>query len=127
MKTVLLILAAVSIFPLAQAEVVLPPDVQIVVDQRAAAIATIDMAYVQKLEKLKQNYTKQGNLEAANRVVELIQNNQKDRIHKMLKAKWVLELDIPGDKRKLNREFDDTHMIAEDGTRQGKFFFPLNC
>jgi hypothetical protein len=71
MKAVLLILAAVSIFPLAQAEESMPPDVQRVVDQRAAAVAKIDKIYLQELEKLKLNYTKKGDLETANKIVAL--------------------------------------------------------
>ncbi len=100
-----------------RAEQPLPPDVQLVIDQRASAIAKIDMSYVQKLERLKESYTKQGNLEVANKVVELIQNNQKDTIPKILKGKWIYELDIRGDKRKINREFDLTHMMDENGNR----------
>jgi hypothetical protein len=73
MKALLLILAALSIVTFVQAEEVLPPDVQRVVDQRAAAVAKIDKIYLQELEKLKVTYTKQGNLEVANTVMKLIE------------------------------------------------------
>lgn len=50
----------------------LPSDVQRILDQRAAAIAKIDRTCVEELKKLKSNYTKQGNLEAAVKINELL-------------------------------------------------------
>lgn len=72
MKWISLISVATLLFPLVRAEEVLPVDVQRVSDQRDAAIEKINTTYIQELEKLKINYTKQGNLDAANKIVALI-------------------------------------------------------
>jgi hypothetical protein len=50
----------------------LPPDVQRLVSQRDAAVSKIDRVFVDQLDKLKVQYTKEGNLEAANATVTLI-------------------------------------------------------
>ena len=72
MKFAIYLITAIVFLPLARANEPLPPNVQRLIDQRAAAIAKIDKQYVQELEKIKVFYTKQGNLEGANVVVDLI-------------------------------------------------------
>ena len=51
----------------------LPPDVQRLLSQRDAAVTKIDRVFVDQLEKLKVQYTKEANLEAANATVTLIE------------------------------------------------------
>jgi hypothetical protein len=50
----------------------LPDDVQALVAKRDEAISRIDITFVRELEKLKVKYTKLGDLDSANKIVELI-------------------------------------------------------
>lgn len=50
----------------------LPPDVDKLLKQRNEAISTLNKRYVEELERLKLKYTKKGDLETANAIVELI-------------------------------------------------------
>ena len=73
MKTLSIILAAiVSLIVVPQAAEKLPSDVQILVDQRAVAALKIENSFSQELEKLKVDYTKQGDLDMANGIASLI-------------------------------------------------------
>ena len=51
----------------------LPFELKRLNEQRERKIAEIDIVYKQQLEKLKTKYTKAGNLEAANQVVDTLQ------------------------------------------------------
>jgi hypothetical protein len=98
MKAAFLFLVAASILPHVLAEQPLPPDVERVVDQRAAAIAKIDRTYVQELEKLKINYTKQGNLNVANKIANLILESQSDNyVGKWIAGRAVTEIKPDGE------------------------------
>lgn len=59
----------------------MPFDVQRIIDQRASAISKIDRIYVEELKKLKNNYTKQGNLEVALKINELLANAVKNSMY----------------------------------------------
>jgi hypothetical protein len=85
MKLIYSTFALTLILPLSQAEEALPSDVQRVSDQRDAAIDKINKTYVQELERLKTSYTKQGNLDVANKIVKLISGIKSDD----LIGKWV--------------------------------------
>jgi hypothetical protein len=50
----------------------LPSDVQNLITKRDEAIEKIDVTFVRELEKLKIKYTKLGDLDSANRIVDLI-------------------------------------------------------
>ena len=121
MKLAILLLATVVSLPLMRAEEPLPPDVQRVVDQRTAAIAKIDTIYRQELEKLKVNYTKQGNLAAANVIVGLLQGERptgsqaEESVEDFLKGEWFYQWD--GESKKYKRSFNATAMIDKDGVR----------
>jgi hypothetical protein len=52
----------------------LPSDVKNLLEKRENAVSAIDKRLVEELEKLKVNYTKRGDLDAANAIVELINN-----------------------------------------------------
>jgi hypothetical protein len=120
MKVMPILLAAtVSFVTLVCADEALPPDVQRVIDQRAAAVAKIDKVYLQELDKLKTKYTKQGNLDVANKLMELIRN-QGGVLTNSLKpfvGKWIYQSDDPNDRRRLPREFSDTNLIDDTGAR----------
>lgn len=51
----------------------LPPDVQRLVEQRNNAIQNIDKKFAEELDKLKVRYTKAGELDSANTIVNLIE------------------------------------------------------
>jgi hypothetical protein len=65
------IVTAAFLLPITRAAETLPLDVQRVMDQRAAASDKIDRIYLQDLEKLKVNYTKNGDLNTANKIASL--------------------------------------------------------
>jgi flagellar motor switch protein FliG len=73
-------LFASTLCPTLRAEDALPADIQRVVEQRASAIAKIDKIYLQELEKLKVNYTKQGNLDMALKIVSLMPKKERLQI-----------------------------------------------
>lgn len=50
----------------------LPTDVKNLLEKRNTAVSAIDKRLVEKLEKLKFNYTRRGDLDSANAIVELI-------------------------------------------------------
>lgn len=132
MKAVLLILAVVSILPFSQAEEVLPPDVQRVVDQRAAAVAKIDKICLQELDKLKVNYTKLGNLDMALKIEMLAKGlatkeggtgfkyvteglKMEEPIEDFLKGDWVLH--VSHNNHTENRSFKGRQLYWANGTR----------
>lgn len=87
MKSAWLLLAVLLVLPFARAEDDLPGDVRRVTEQRDAAIEKINKTYVQELEKLKLSYTKQGNLDVANKIVKMIENTQADDPNSLV-GKW---------------------------------------
>ena len=68
MKTFLLFLFLAGITHADQ----IPSDVKHLLDKRDDAVRVLDKRLVEELEKLKINYTKKGDLDAANAIVELI-------------------------------------------------------
>jgi hypothetical protein len=68
MKTFLIFLFLVGVTHADQ----IPSDVKNLLDKRDGAVRVLDKRLVEELEKLKINYTKKGDLDAANAIVELI-------------------------------------------------------
>ena len=68
MKTFLLFLFFIGY---SQADEI-PSDVKNLLEKRDNAVSAIDKRLVEELEKLKVNYTKRGDLESANTIVELV-------------------------------------------------------
>lgn len=95
MKALVLTFAAIISIPDANARPSLPPDVQRILDQRAAAIAKIDEAYLNELKRLKINYTKMGDLETANKLVELEKEVKRN----------LAKISIPSEARKFKDKF----------------------
>lgn len=56
----------------------LPSDVKNLLEKRNTAVSAIDKRLVEELEKLKVNYTRRGDLDAANSIVELINKYNPD-------------------------------------------------
>jgi hypothetical protein len=76
----------------------IPSDVKNLLEKRDNAVSAIDKRLVEELEKLKVNYTKRGDLESANAVVELIskykptegdENANKDMKNALIGTMWV--------------------------------------
>jgi hypothetical protein len=94
MKTFVLFLFLIGITHADQ----IPSDVQNLLDKRNSAVRVLDKRLVEELEKLKINYTRKGDLDAANAIVELIgkyntdgvdENVDKDMKATLIGTKWV--------------------------------------
>lgn len=62
------------------AEQTMPPDVLAIIRQRESAIEKINKIYTSKLEEMKNKYTKQGDLEVAVSISNLINSTEKNQI-----------------------------------------------
>lgn len=66
----------------------LPREVERLISKRNEAVTKIDRTMVEELEKLKLQYTKDGDLEAANKTVELIDLYTDASLKEELAGKW---------------------------------------
>ena len=73
----------------------LPSDVKQLLSKRNEAVAKIDEIFLKELEKLKVKYTKQGDLESANKTVDLIEKYSQEspktvpKIEDELIGRWI--------------------------------------
>jgi|GEM_PF-6213000 len=110
MKFIILICLICSFSLAFSSEKELPSEVQWLVSKRKEAVAKVDQAFVEELEKLKVKYTKTGDLEKANLVVTLIKQTKSiDGEEKIsLDGKWLVN-------EKVTRTFSGNTMIDQDG------------
>ena len=85
MKTFISICFLSSLFAGYSSGSELPSDVKQLLSNRNDAVARIDEIFVQELEKLKVKYAKMGDLESANKTVDLIEKYSKETLKTMPK------------------------------------------